>query len=64
MCICVSPFRKKSLFRALCRVKMLRCGEVPLGSIEDYPLFAERGYIEGFYGSPWSFLRQEKARSK
>lgn len=47
---------KKSLFRALCRVRqMLRCGEVPLGSIEDYPLFAERGYIEGFYGSPWSF---------
>lgn len=45
---------KKSLFRALCRVRqMLGCG-IPLGSMADYPLFAERGYIEGFYGSPWS----------
>ena len=28
-------------------------GELLLGEIEDYPLFAARGYIEGFYGEPW-----------
>ena len=47
---------KKSLFRAMNRVvQMNRQGEFFIGTAEDYPLFAERGYIEGFYGSPWSF---------
>lgn len=47
---------KKSLFRAVNRIISL-CAEgvMPVGSIEDYPLFAKRGYIEGFYGNPWSY---------
>ena len=47
---------RKSLFRALCRISgMMKDKIFFIGSAEDYPLFAERGYIEGFYGNPWSF---------
>ncbi len=47
---------KKSLYRAMCRIcQMLSDSRFFTGIVEDYPLFAERGYIEGFYGSPWSF---------
>lgn len=47
---------RKSLFRALCRIKgMINDEKFFIGDAEDYPLFAERGYIEGFYGNPWSF---------
>ncbi len=47
---------KKSLYRAMCRIcQMLSDSRFFTGTVEDYPLFAERGYIEGFYGSPWSF---------
>ena len=47
---------RKSLFRAMNRIiQMKQNGKFFIGSAEDYPLFAERGYIEGFYGSPWSF---------
>ncbi|MEE1137523.1 MAG: protein O-GlcNAcase [Acutalibacteraceae bacterium] len=47
---------RKSLFRAMnIIVQMKQNGKFFIGSAEDYPLFAERGYIEGFYGSPWSF---------
>lgn len=47
---------RKSLFRALCRIKgMLNEKNFFIGDAEDYPLFAERGYIEGFYGNPWCF---------
>lgn len=47
---------RKSLFRAMNRImQMKQKGKFFIGSAEDYPLFAERGYIEGFYGSPWSF---------
>lgn len=46
---------KKSLFRAVNRIaSMLAEGKFPVGTVEDYPLFAKRGYIEGFYGNPWS----------
>ncbi|MBQ2847409.1 MAG: beta-N-acetylglucosaminidase domain-containing protein [Clostridia bacterium] len=46
---------KKSLFRAINRIaSMCRGGKFPVGTVEDYPLFAKRGYIEGFYGKPWS----------
>ncbi len=46
---------KKSLFRAVNRiVSMCGDGKLPVGTVEDYPLFAKRGYIEGFYGNPWS----------
>ncbi len=46
---------KKSLYRAIQRInRMIADGEFPVGSIEDYPLFEVRGYIEGFYGTPWT----------
>lgn len=46
---------KKALFRALNRIiSMCADGRLPVGTVEDYPLFAKRGYIEGFYGNPWS----------
>lgn len=46
---------KKSLFRAANRIAAM-CNEksFAVGIVEDYPLFAKRGYIEGFYGNPWS----------
>lgn len=41
--------------RALFRVgKMLSGGSLPLGRLTDYPSFERRGYIEGFYGKPWT----------
>lgn len=47
---------KRGLFYALnTLVKLLDSGELRTGYIEDYPLFSRRGYIEGFYGKPWSF---------
>lgn len=47
---------RKSLFRSLCRIAgMMKDKKFFVGTAEDYPLFAERGYIEGFYGNPWSF---------
>lgn len=36
-------------------------GELPLGTTEDYPLFLVRGFIEGFYGHPWSFEERRSA---
>ena len=46
---------KKSLFRAINRIiSMCNEGKLPVGTVEDYPLFAKRGYIEGFYGKTWS----------
>lgn len=35
-------------------------GSIETGEITDYPLFSMRGYIEGFYGKPWSF--EERSR--
>ena len=44
----------RGLFRALNTfVKLLKSGDFRACSIEDYPLFEKRGYIEGFYGRPW-----------
>lgn len=46
---------RKGLFRAMNKlVAMSRDKKFFIGSAEDYPLFAKRGYIEGFYGNPWS----------
>lgn len=35
-------------------VKQLKSGSLIVGKIVDYPLFKVRGYIEGFYGKPWT----------
>ena len=46
---------KKSLYRAVNRiVQMCRSSLFFEGELADYPLFAKRGYIEGFYGNPWT----------
>ncbi len=53
--ITVTVSGKKSLFRAINRIALMcRDRKFFTGTVEDYPLFAERGYIEGFYGNPWS----------
>ena len=46
---------RNGLFRAINRiVQMIKDKNFFLGTVVDYPLFAVRGYIEGFYGKPWS----------
>ncbi len=45
----------KGVFRAVNTLsKLINRNELKIGSIEDYPLFETRGYIEGFYGPTWS----------
>ncbi len=60
MKLTVTVSGKKSLFRAFAAiVRMSKAKSFPVGSAQDYPLFAKRGYIEGFYGKPWShFVRK------
>ncbi len=44
----------KGFIRAFFAIKrMLLKNEFPVGELFDYPSFAVRGYIEGFYGKPW-----------
>ena len=52
----VSAGGRRGLYHACSNlIKQLSSGKIALGEISDYPLFAVRGYIEGFYGKPWSF---------
>jgi len=52
---------QRGLFYALSRVDLLlEEGLLPQGGAEDYPLFSVRGYIEGFYGQPWSFEQKKE----
>lgn len=45
---------EKGVFRAAHTLaKLVKNGEVKTGTLEDYPLFIRRGYIEGFYGNTW-----------
>ncbi len=47
--------KKHGLWHALNAIKQqIKDGEIIIGGIEDYPLFYRRGFIEGFYGKPWS----------
>ena len=42
------------VFRALNTLcKLIKSSELCVGSLEDYPAFETRGYIEGFYGDTW-----------
>ncbi|MBQ2841784.1 MAG: beta-N-acetylglucosaminidase domain-containing protein [Clostridia bacterium] len=55
MKLTVTVSGKKSLFRTLNRISaMIAENKLPAGRVEDYPLYAKRGYIEGFYGNPWN----------
>ncbi len=54
--ICVRYSNRRSLWYALNTVdKMVAANCFPVGSIEDYPLFEIRGFIEGFYGTIWKY---------
>lgn len=45
---------EKGVFRAAHTLaKLVKNGEVKTGTLEDFPLFIRRGYIEGFYGNTW-----------
>lgn len=45
---------QKGAFRAAHTLaKLIAKGELCEGTLEDYPLFKKRGYIEGFYGDTW-----------
>ena len=45
---------EKGVFRAInTLVRLILGGEMFEGSVEDYPAFEVRGYIEGFYGKTW-----------
>ncbi len=47
---------REGVFRAVNRiVQMIKDKKFFVGTVTDYPLFAVRGYIEGFYGKPWSY---------
>ena len=45
---------ERGLYYALCDLyRSILDGEFRLGTVTEYPLFSVRGYIEGFYGTPW-----------
>lgn len=45
---------ERGLIRGLFALRRMSLkNEFPIGEITDYPSFAVRGYIEGFYGKPW-----------
>ncbi len=49
----------RGIFYGLCTVaKMIDANEFIQGETIDFPLFKSRGYIEGFYGKPWSFAQR------
>ncbi len=44
----------RGVFRAAHTLaKLISKNELKTGSVEDYPMFRKRGYIEGFYGETW-----------
>lgn len=50
---------EKGIFRAAHTLaKLIANGELKTGSLEDYPLFKKRGYIEGFYGNTWEHSKR------
>ncbi len=47
--------REHGLWHALNAIaQQISDGAILIGEIEDYPLFNRRGFIEGFYGKPWT----------
>ncbi len=52
---------RRGVFRAVHTLaKLIKKNELRTGTLEDYPMFSCRGYIEGFYGHTW---KQEKRLS-
>lgn len=55
---------EKSAFYALCDIaKRIEEGALSDGEYVCAPSFAVRGYIEGFYGNPWSFEQRKSVMS-
>ena len=55
---------EKSAFYALCDIaKRIEEGKLADGEYACAPSFAVRGYIEGFYGNPWSFEQRKSVMS-
>lgn len=53
--ITITYAKKRGLWHALNNIgQQIHNGKLIIGEIEDYPLFNRRGYIEGFYGKPWT----------
>ncbi len=54
LCVSLYSATERGLVRGLFALKRMALkNEFPVGEITDYPSFAVRGYIEGFYGRPW-----------
>ncbi len=52
--VLVEASTKRGVFRAVNTLaKLIVKNELKTGELEDYPIFAKRGYIEGFYGDTW-----------
>lgn len=52
--VLIEAATSRGAFRAVNTfAKLIKKNEVKTGVLEDYPLFAKRGYIEGFYGDTW-----------
>lgn len=55
---------EKSAFYALCDLKnRIENGEVADGEYVCSPTFEKRGYIEGFYGTPWTHEKRKSVMS-
>ena len=52
--VLIEAATERGAFRAVNTLaKLIKKNELKTGVLEDYPLFAKRGYIEGFYGDTW-----------
>lgn len=52
--VLIEASSERGVFRAVNTLaKLISKDELKEGILEDYPLFAKRGYIEGFYGDTW-----------
>lgn len=50
----IEAYCRRGVFRAVNTLaKLISKDELKTGTLEDYPLFEKRGYIEGFYGHTW-----------
>ncbi len=51
---------ERGIFRGMFTAGRMLRGGLCECSVVDYPCFETRGYIEGFYGKPWSFAQRRE----
>lgn len=57
--VVIEAFSRRGVFRAANTLaKLVLKDEVKTGILEDYPMFKQRGYIEGFYGHTWKIQQR------